>query len=270
MFHSKMTRRLALSCMAAVILAACGNQDTAQQNTTTPAVQNATAQSGATYRVTFTPPRNAPLNFRSETNEPIGFEHDLLEEIAKREGISFTYDYKPWAMMWADMDSGNTDVLSSGLSITDERKEKYLMTEAYLETAPVTIITKDTNIRNFKDLAGKPVSVVAGSGHNKRVNELNNGNTSYAVLVETSWLTVNAVIRNDAVATVGDRVIMGAFVANHANEGLNIVVDESYPQDSLGFVVSKSKPELLNKLNNGLASMKADGTYQQLRAKWIK
>lgn len=144
------------------------------------------------------------------------------------------------------------------------------MTEAYLETAPVTIITKDTNIRSFKDLAGKPVAVVQGSGHNKRVNELNNGNTSYAVLVETSWLTVNAVINNDAVATVGDRVIMGAFVANHANEGLNIVVDESYPQDSLGFVVNKSKPELLNKLNNGLARMKADGTYQQLRAKWIK
>lgn len=266
MFHTKMTRRLALSCMAAMVLAACDNQDTSQQSAT----QNTTAQSSATYRVTFTPPRNAPLNFRGEKGSAIGFEHDLLEEIAKREGISFTYDYKPWPMMWADMDSGNTDVLSSGLSITDERKAKYFMTEPYLETAPVTIVTKDTNIRHFKDLVGKPVSVVAGSGHNKRVNELNNGNTSYAVLVETSWLTVDAIIRNDAVATVGDRVIMGAFVANHPNNGLNVVVDESYPQDSLGFVVNKSKPELLDKLNNGLANMKADGTYQQLRAKWIK
>lgn len=248
-----------------ILLGACG-----KQNNDAPAAAASAPASGSVYRVRMSPPGYAPLNFRSATGAPQGFEHDILQEIAKRSGISFDYGYLPWAQLFAALEAGQADLLASGISITEERKAKYGMSQDYLEVSPVVIVTKDPNVKSFKDLAQRNVSVKRHSGHEKLLLELNKNSSDYAVYAESSWLTVQKVISDEAAGTLGDSSIMSAFVANHPNQGLRLVVDNGYAKDYYGFVVRKDDTVLLDKVNRALDAMKKDGTYQQIVDKWFK
>ena len=253
-----------LSILLTLSVAACGKEEKNESSSSN------LSESGNVYRVRMSPPGYAPLNFRSATGTPQGFEHDILQEIAKRSGITFDYGYLPWAQLFAALEAGQADLLASGISITEERKAKYGMSQDYLEVSPVVIVTKDPNVKSFKDLAQRNVSVKRHSGHEKLLLELNKNSSDYAVYAESSWLTVQKVISGEAVATLGDSSIMGTFVANHPDDGLHLVVDNGYAKDYYGFVVRKDDTVLLDKVNNALDAMKKDGTYQQIVDKWFK
>lgn len=253
-----------LVLLPALCAGGCGKKEAAES------ASAASSVSGSVYRVRMSPPGYAPLNFRSATGSPQGFEHDILQEVAKRSGITFDYGYLPWAQLFAALEAGQADLLASGISITEERKAKYGMSHDYLEVSPVVIVTKDPKVKSFKDLAQRNVSVKRNSSHEKLLLELNKNNPDYAVYANSSWLTVKKVISDEAAGTLGDSSIMGSFVANHPNHGLRLVVDNGYAKDYYGFVVRKDDTVLLDKVNRALDSMKQDGTYQQIVGKWFK
>lgn len=261
-----MKLRLSLCAIALIVLSiqGCGNKTDKNQDA------SAASQNTATYRVRMSPPGYAPLNFRAEAGTPQGFEHDILQEVAKRSHIHFEYSYSPWSKLFAALEAGEVDLLASGISITEERKAKYGMSNDYLEVNPVAIVTKDPKVKSFKDLAQRPVTVKKNSSHEKLLLELNRNNPDYAVYATSSWLTVKKVIADQADGTLGDSSIMGSFVANHPDAKLLLVLDNSYGKDYYGFVTRKDDTALLNSVNQALASMKADGTYEQIKNKWFK
>jgi polar amino acid transport system substrate-binding protein len=66
----------------------------------------------------------APMSFRNEKNEIVGFDVDLAEEVAKRNGWDIKFQPIDWVMKEAELNSGNIDMTWNGYTITDERKEK--------------------------------------------------------------------------------------------------------------------------------------------------
>ena len=46
--------------------------------------------------------------------------------------------------------------------------------------------------------------------------------------------------------------------------------DSSFAPEQFGIVVKKGNTELLEKINQGLAAIKADGTYDKIYAKYFK
>lgn len=252
-------------CITA-ILTGCGkDKNLAESNESA-----SEAQQTRVYKVRMSPPGYAPLNFRAATGTPQGFEHDILQEIAKRGKITFEYSYSPWSRLFTDLESGAADLLASGISITEERQAKYNMSDTYLEVDPVVIITKDRKVKSFKDLVSKPIAVKRNSRHEKWLLELNRGNSDYNVYADSSWLTVKTVINDKATATIGDSSIMGTFVSNHPEAALHLVVDDTYAKDYYGFVMRKDDTRLLQTVNNALHAMKSDGTYQQITKKWFQ
>jgi polar amino acid transport system substrate-binding protein len=62
-----------------------------------------------------------------------------------------------------ELDGKNIDVIWNGYTITDERKEKTLMSEPYMKNKQVILVVKDSDIKKLDDLAGKTIAVQEGS-----------------------------------------------------------------------------------------------------------
>ncbi|HAP57751.1 MAG TPA: basic amino acid ABC transporter substrate-binding protein, partial [Sphaerochaeta sp.] len=63
-----------------------------------------------------------PLEFVDEKGEIVGFEIDLVNEIAKVNNVQITIRNVAWEGIFAGLANGAYDAVASGVSVTEERK----------------------------------------------------------------------------------------------------------------------------------------------------
>ena len=77
-----------------------------------------------TYKIasdtTFT-----PFEFEDKDGNRVGIDLDLLEAIAKEEGFKYKVTAVGFDAAMASVESGQSDGMIAGMSITKERKQKY-------------------------------------------------------------------------------------------------------------------------------------------------
>ena len=99
----------------------------------------------------------APMGFKNEKGELIGFDIDLSREVAKKLGMEIEYKSINWDSKILELNAGNIDLIWSGLTITPERAEQTSMSKPYLSNNQIVITRVDENIKKIKDLDGKVV-----------------------------------------------------------------------------------------------------------------
>ena len=105
----------------------------------------------------------APMGFRNNAGELVGFDIDLAKEVFSRVGIEVRFQQIEWSMKETELNGGNIDLIWNGYSISDERKEKVDFTKPYLENKQIIVTLADTEIETRADLKGKKVAVQNGS-----------------------------------------------------------------------------------------------------------
>ena len=101
----------------------------------------------------------APMGFRDDKGELVGFDVDLAKEVFKRAGFEVKLQPIDWTMKETELNSGNIDVIWNGYSITEERKEKVAFTKPYLENKQIILTLSDSSINSKADLENKKVAV---------------------------------------------------------------------------------------------------------------
>ena len=66
----------------------------------------------------------APMGFRDDAGELVGFDIDLAKAVTEKIGYEVTFQPIDWAMKETELNSGNIDCIWNGYSITEERKTK--------------------------------------------------------------------------------------------------------------------------------------------------
>ncbi|OOS21824.1 substrate-binding periplasmic protein [Moraxella lincolnii] len=217
---------------------------------------------------------NEPLNFRDERGDLQGFEYDVLQEIAKRSHHHFVYSYQPRQNLFESLADNKFDMIVGSIAITDDRRKQYAMSNPYLEVYPVTIISKDKDIKTLHQLKDKHVAIKDSSmdtlydivTQKKQEEELND-----VQYMRSDWLAVQSVLSNKAEAAISDSSVIPYYVEKYSEKKspLYFAIDYDYPQELYGFVLNKSDSQLLEEVNASLADMKADGTYQSIYKKWF-
>ena len=107
----------------------------------------------------------APMGFKNEQNEIIGFDVDLAKEAAKRLGSEVEFKAIDWNSKEAELKSGRIDIIWNGLDITPERQENMLFSDPYMDNRQIVFVKKgnDQGIKAEADLAGKGIGTQAGS-----------------------------------------------------------------------------------------------------------
>ncbi|MDK4687976.1 transporter substrate-binding domain-containing protein [Kingella negevensis] len=83
------------------------------------------------------------------------------------------------------------------------------------------------------------------------------------------WLAFKDVLSGTSNAMVGDAATLMFYVNQHKDHKLSVNVPADLPKERYAFLVGKGNTALQQKLNAGLAAVRADGTYARLYQKWF-
>jgi arginine/ornithine transport system substrate-binding protein len=167
------------------------------------------------------------------------------------------------------------DAILSSMSITEDRKKSVDFTNKYYNTPARLVMKAGTAVsENLAELKGKNIGVQRGSIHERFAREvlapLGAEIKPYGSQNEI-YLDV-AAGRLDG--TVADATLLDdGFLKTDAGKGFAFVgpafTDVKYFGDGVGIAVRKGDKEDLDKLNNAIAAIRANGKYKQIQDKYF-
>lgn len=262
--------KLLMTTFCALALSACGGGEKAApapaDNKPVASTEAADSTSGKlVYRV-HSESLYEPFITRTETSQIDGFDYDLLKAIGEKQGFDVKFEARPFSILLNDLNSGEADIVSSGIAITDARKAQVDFSEPYFEGRTVLLAGKGAqNVQGWADLKGKNVSVQKGTPNESMITT----NGAASMPTESTWLAVKPTISGETPVTFGDSAALGYYLKRYASDGLRIIELPNAPVNQYAFAVKKGNQELLGKINAGLTQIKSDGTYEKIRQKWF-
>jgi len=215
--------------------------------------------SSATYR---------PFAYESPTKEIVGYDVDMIKAIAQKAGLQIKIVNTPWTGIFAALNNGDVDLVISGVTINDKRKQSYDFTTPYFEARQLIAVHSNSTAKGLKDLAGKKIGVVTGStGDDMASREFGKTNPDIRRF-ESTPVVISELANNGLDAAIGDNGVIAFRTQEHKQ--LKTVSDASFPKEYFGIVVKQGNKDLLAKLNAGLAAVKADGSYAAIYKKWFQ
>ena len=200
-----------------------------------------------------------------DNGEPAGFDIELMNEIASRLGVEPEYVDVPFDTLFDRLSTGDFDVIISAITITPEREEMIAFTDPYFAADQALAAAKNSKLAGLADLVDKDVAVEGGTTSldyarkelpkAARIVEFPSTEASFAA-VQTGQV--------DAVLT--DLPVAAEQVKNGA--GFKIIA-EVETGELYGIGVQADHTTLAEAINSQLAEIIADGTYEQLYAKWF-
>ena len=108
----------------------------------------------------------APMGFRDDNGEIVGFDIDLAREVANRLGVELEAKPIDWSSAILSLKKGDVDVIWNGFAVNESRKQQVNFTKPYLYNRLMIAKYSDRDDINSKeDLKGKIVGVQSGSSN---------------------------------------------------------------------------------------------------------
>lgn len=196
-----------------------------------------------------------------------GFDIDLGNEIGKEIGVRIRWEPMEWAGIFGALEARKVDLIMSGVTITDERKETYGFSRPYfLSGQTIARRRGDTRIGNANDLKGKTVSVQVSTTGQTAVERL--GVPSDRIIKLDQLDDALFDVRNRrSDAAVADLPALQSILRQRFPE-LEIV-GGIFVEENVGIVARKTETDLIGAINDALDRILADGRYASLYAKWM-
>jgi polar amino acid transport system substrate-binding protein len=199
-----------------------------------------------------------------KTKELVGFDIEMMNAIAKEAGLDIEFVNVGFDPLLAGMAQCQYDAAVSAMTITPERQANMLFSNPYLNAGQiVTVQIANTTINSKDDLAGKTVGAQIGTTGAIEVGNITGAKLTTFDTVDLAYLA----LQNGQIdAVVADSPTAAGFVAQNADKLK--MVGSVFTDENYGIAVCKTKPELLAKINEGLAAIKANGTFDALLTKY--
>ncbi len=213
----------------------------------------------------------APMGFRDEKGELVGFDVELAQAAAKEMGIKIECQPIDWTVKETELDSGNVDFLWNGYSITPEREKKVLFSDPYMDNRQIIITLKDSPVNSKADLAGKRITVQGESSALEAVMKDDAFMKSLAeppVEYATNTECFKDIEAKRCDAIVVDEVLARYYMKQNGEENYK-VLDDNFGEEKFAVGMRKDDVALQEALNKALAKLKEDGTYDEIYKKYF-
>ncbi|MBA3849013.1 MAG: hypothetical protein C0502_03330, partial [Opitutus sp.] len=210
----------------------------------------------------------APFTFADKQGRPAGFAVELLQAVAKNQGLGIDYQVLPWAELLRKFRSGEIDIICNVVD-TPERREfmAFSSTTAVMRGAMFTKGRRH-EIRDFSQLNGLKVAAPRDSRAHEYLRSRDWG-VQFLFLSSLSEC-VTAVHEGRA-----DAVFATELVARHVARTRGYTEIEPVALDFPDFAyrehfgVAPGQTALLEQLNDGLVAVNRDGTFDRIYERWV-
>jgi len=199
-----------------------------------------------------------PFNDRDEAGQPVGLELDLIRAAAREAGYEAEIVVEPaFPDLFRGVDAGRLDVIASTVSVTAQRREKYLFTRPYFETGVAAIVrASDEHAQRPDDLRGEALAAPEGTTAASTADSL--GASSIA-LVRLSGEAIDLLMQGRVRAYLIDEVEARQLVAGDARLRM---LETLLTRERYAFLVAPDRRELHARLDAALGELESRGARQ--------
>lgn len=197
-------------------------------------------------------------NAYQENGTFTGFDNELLKAIAAKENLKLEFVSTDFSALLGQVANGTFDIGSSAIAQTDARKKTVDFSAPYNYQA-LGIEAKETaGITDENSLAGKRIGVVQGTVSDNWL--ASNAPTAQAVRFPNDAAALSALKTGAVDGAVFDQATAEDYAKNNPDAKLKVTkaIVTTIPH---GFAVRKGNTELIQKLNDGIKKVVADGTW---------
>ncbi|MBR2080610.1 MAG: transporter substrate-binding domain-containing protein [Oscillospiraceae bacterium] len=251
---------LLLAALMVFALVACGTQPA--ETTTDPAAETtasdlAYVKEKGTLVVGITD--FAPMDYKNEAGEWIGFDADMAKAFAAKLGVAVEFVEIDWDNKALELDSKTIDCVWNGMTLTDEVKAAMDCSKAYCNNAQVVIVPAEVaeNYQTAEACKDLRFAVEAGSAGEKEVTALGYATTP----VKTQADALLEVSAGTSDAAVIDSLMAAAMVGEGTGyEKLTYTAQLNSEEYGVGF---RKGSDLVNEINTFFAEAYADGSMMK-------
>lgn len=263
-----------------LLLAACGS---------TPTTTGSTSSATSTPKATIAAPNDlitpgtltvgsdttyAPQEYiDTATNQPAGFDIDLISAIAQKMGLHASIQTAKFDSIIPSLANKRFDVVISAVTITSDRQQKADFVP-YFNAGESLLVQKGNpkNIKSVSDLCGQPVGVQNGTVEQDDLKTASQacqkaGKPAIDVTVlQDQTAVIQLLATSRVVATYQDSPVTDYYLKQHQGQ---FDVGGSVVNAALeGIVVRKGDSSMLNAVKSAFSSLQKDGTYHNIIEKW--
>ncbi len=251
--HKKLASVLFVSLFLLIALAACGDDEA----------------SGGGLQDSYVVASDSsfvPFEFY-EDGEYVGFDIDLINAVADEAGFEIELETTNFDGIIPGLQTGSFDIAIAGISIREDRKESVDFSDPYYESGlSIGVHIDNEDINDIDDLEGKTIATRLGSTSSDYIEENIDG--AEANQYEQLDQAYMAVENGSVDAILSDAPNVAYYIQTQGQDSLKMVGD-LYQAENYGIAISKGQEELVEAINDALATLRENGTYDEIYEKWF-
>jgi len=264
-----MKRRNLLALAASTMfLAACGQSTTDTDTNATDSAATGSSDllqridNGGTINV-GTEGTYPPFTYHDESGKLTGYDVEVTRAVADKLGVDVEFKETQWDAMLAGLDSGRFDMVANQVSLTTpERLAKYDKASPYSWSGAVVLApTDDNRYSSWESLKGLRTAQSLSSNYGEMAEKYE----TEIVPVDGMAQAIQLVKQDRADFTMNDNLAVLDYLKKFPDSNMEIKL--TAPASELrgsGLVLIKGDDAVVEKLNDAMAELTADGTLTKL------
>lgn len=218
----------------------------------------------------------APLEFRAPQTQRIeGFDYDLAQLLAAQMGAPLRFTNTDFNHLLGDVKAGTIEAAMSAMSDTRERSKQVDFIDYFLAGSGMLVQAGNPHhIFNLAGLCGMSVDLQRGTSQESAVGAQSKAcvNLGLKPIDVRAFATDDEALKHflagETMAHISDYPVV-AYLARTLKGGRAYeVAGRQFGVVPYGIAVSKSDPQLRDRLQAALKAVIADGSYDRLLHKW--
>lgn len=213
----------------------------------------------------------APMGFRDDQGELVGFDIDLANAVGEEMGMNVEFKPIDWNAKETELKAGTIDCVWNGMSITPERQENMALSNKYLNNKIVIMAKadKDFDVTCAEDLADLKIGTQADSS----ALEMLMANEAYDSFKDNvdEYKTYDIAIMDLKAGRI-DVVVVDQVLGEYMNNNLGGEMKEctySLGDDYYVIGFAKENTQLRDKVNDAIQTLIDNGKAAEISQTWF-
>jgi polar amino acid transport system substrate-binding protein len=194
-----------------------------------------------------------------------GFDGDLVNEIANGLDLELVVQDSGFDGLQSGLalNSDQCDLVASAMTITEEREANLDFTDGYYDSEQSLMVPTGSDIASIDDLDGKNVGVQQGTTGKSYTEE--NAEGAEVIAFPSDAEMFSAIKAGQVDALLQDLPVN----LEHTKDGDFEIVETYSTDEQYGFAVKQGNTALLDAVNEQLAELRDNGTYDEIYNKYF-
>ncbi len=206
-----------------------------------------------------------PFNFINEDGELDGFDIEIAKAIAKEMGVEAEPVTTAWDGIIGGLESKRFDMIIGSMAVTEERLEKVNFTDPYYYDGAQFFVPVGSGIQSIEQVEAGTVGVVTGTTFHDALSSMDN--IGEIMQFESDVDNFMALEQGRM-----EGLVTGKFVGLLAPEKYDVQIEPAGSllyDEKIAIAIRKEDEALLKEVNEALATLVENGTYEEISHKWF-